>query len=164
MKENDSNFNLGTTYGRDLIKRSLQELGCARSIVLDKNDVVIAGKDVFRAAQELGKKIITIETDGDVLVAVKRRDVEADSKKGKEIALVDNLAQEKNLNWDADKLLDTMNTDLSFDPRTWGGYECIVKELELQDLLRDDVPVKEKKEKKEEVFVASAQLSLFDYE
>lgn len=162
MKETDSKrFNRGTVNGRTLIEHSIKRLGCGRSVLADKNGVIISGHDVYDAAVSLGKKTVTIETDGDVLVIVKRTDVDAGETKGKELQFIDNLAVEKNLSWNTDVLLDAMNEDLSFDPRTWGGYECLVKELELKDLILDDIPVKDKKVKKEEPIEISGQLSLF---
>ena len=129
--------------------------------MVDKNGEIISGHDVYEAAIKLGKKIITIETDGDVLVVVKRTDVVASETKGLELSLVDNLSSEKNLNWDADKLISTMQQNMSFDPRKWGGYECLVKELNLEDLLRDDIKLK-KKNKKDDNITIDTQLKLFD--
>lgn len=157
----EKRFNRGSVNGMTLIEHSIKRLGCGRSVLADKNGVIISGHDVYKTALELGKKTVTIETDGDVLVIVKRTDVEAEETKGKELQFVDNLASEKNLNWDTDALLDEMQKNLSFDPRKWGGYECLVKELELKELLRDDITLKDKKVKKEEPIEISGQLSLF---
>jgi len=155
-------FNKGTNVGKALIKKSIRQLGCARSIVLDKENNVLCGSEVLNVAQELNIPIVTIETSGDVLIAVKRVDVASDSKKAREIALVDNLAQEKNLNFDADNILAEMDDDISFDPRVWNGYECIVKELNLHDLLVDSVEKKEKAVKREEDVTLTQELTLFD--
>lgn len=162
MKTNEKRFNTGTSYGKELIKHSLQELGCGRSVLADKNNVIIAGNDVYTTAIELGKKIITIETDGDVLVVVKRTDVDANETKGLELAFVDNVSQERNLDWDEDLLFHTMNKNISFDPRKWGGHSALVKELNIGELLRNNVPVVDKKNKKEEPVDSYNQLSLFD--
>jgi len=161
VEQNNNRFNKGTRFGYDLIKHSLQELGCGRSILADKNGTIISGNDVYKAAKELGKRILTIETDGDTLIIVKRTDVDADETKGLELALVDNLAQEKNLDWDADTLCLAMQKRLSFDPRKWGGHECLVKELKIEDLFKDDVVPKVKKSGNKE-FVSNEQLSLFE--
>ena len=59
---NKNRFNKGTNYGRGLLEHSLRELGCGRSILTDKNGVVLCGNDVYDIATRLGKKIITIET------------------------------------------------------------------------------------------------------
>lgn len=155
-------FNKGTKYGRDMIKQSLEKLGAGRSVVLDKNNDVICGTDVLAAASELGMRVVTIETFGDVLVCVKRMDLEKDDVKAMELSFVDNFSQEKNADWDTNALLDAMQEKMSFDPRKWGGHSCLVKELDLRDLLKDDVKPVEKREKKEEVFDQTMQLSLFE--
>ena len=159
METNKKRFNKGTKYGRGLIKHSIQELGFGRSVLCDKNGVIIAGNHVYDTAVKLGKKVVTIDTQGDVLVVVRRTDLDANSKKGKELALLDNLTQEKNLEWDADMLHNSMIEDLSFDPRKWGGYQCLVKELDLEDFFNDDVIPKQQEE---QVFKQDNQLSLFD--
>lgn len=165
MENSKNRFNRGTAVGKKILERSLRELGCGRSVLADKNGEIIAGNDVYASAVAIGKKIVTIETDGDVLVVVKRTDVSANEKKGMELALVDNLSQEKNLDWDADALLAAMQTKLSFDPKSWGGHACLVKELDLRELLRDDVQIKEKSKKsskKDEEPSEYVQLSLFE--
>lgn len=162
MEQSKRRFNRGTKRGRQLIHNSIAQLGCGRSVLADKNGVIIAGNDVYETAVALGKKVLPVETDGDTLVVVKRTDVEAESKKGYELAFVDNLAQEKNLDWDADLLIDTMNECLAFDARWWGGHSALVKELDLATLLKDSVQLVEKK-KKEDVMDSNVQLSLFDF-
>lgn len=161
MKENNNRYNNGTNYGNGLIQHSLKKLGCARSIVSDKDNNIICGNDVYLAAQKLGIKIVTIDTCGDVLICVRRTDVSINDTKGKEIALVDNLSQSKNLSWNVDNILADVEQNPNFDPREWGGYECVVKELKLNDLFNQEqqkqVPIK-----KTEEFVAPVQLSLFD--
>lgn len=163
MQVNKNRFNKGTKYGRGLIEHSLQELGCGRSVLCDKNEVIVAGNDVYNSAIKLGKKIMIVESDADTLVVVKRTDLDANSKKGKEMAFVDNLAQEKNLEWDAELLQENMSKDLSFDPRKWGGHSAIVKELCLEDFFPEDtVRQVPPKETKEEEYLQYTQLSLFD--
>lgn len=92
------NFNKGTDEGRKLMERSLTELGAGRSILIDRNDNIIAGNKTQEAAIKAGiKRVRVIETTGDELVAVKRTDVDIDSAKGRELAFVDNLATQVNL-------------------------------------------------------------------
>ena len=158
---NKKRFSKGTLQGKKLIEHSLQELGCGRSVLADKDGVIIAGNDVYDAAVRLGKKVVTVETDGDVLIVVKRTDVSADEKKGLELALVDNLSQERNLDWDAHALTCAMNECLAFDPRKWGGYECITKELNLPDFFKNKIVIEDKKKKDKCDYIPST-LSLFD--
>ena len=156
-------FNIGTPNGQGLIKRSLQELGCGRSVLADKNGTIIAGISVFDIATGLGKKIKVVEATADELVIVKRVDLEADSCTGKELAFIDNFSQEKNLNWDANALLAEMNRDWKFDPRKWGGNGCLVKELDIHDLFKENAAAAPKSTKrKTEDLLDFNQPSLFD--
>lgn len=166
MEVNKNRFNKGTTYGRKLIKKSLQKLGCGRSVLADRNDVILCGNEVFSIAQELGMKIRVIETTGDELIVVKRMDLSQADTITHELEFIDNLSSEKNLDWDADALLQYMDNDISFDPRRWNGHSCIVKQLKLEDLFTYEAPkrhvVEEKDEKEcEDEFEDLNQLSLF---
>ena len=113
------NFNQGTDEGRQLMQRSLTELGAGRSILVDRNGNVIAGNKTQEAAIKAGiRRVRVIETDGTELVAVKRTDIDIDSAKGRELALVDNLATQVNLAWDEAEL-EAMDVE-GFDPGQWG--------------------------------------------
>ena len=46
----DYNFNKGTDKGREMIEKSFRELGAGRSILLDKNNRIIAGNKSQQAA------------------------------------------------------------------------------------------------------------------
>lgn len=101
LKQDTLNFNKGTDEGKELLKRSLQEYGAGRSILIDKDDNIIAGNQATEAAIKAGiKKVRVIETTGDELVAVKRIDIDIDSKEGRELALLDNRTAQVNLAWD----------------------------------------------------------------
>lgn len=113
------NFNQGTDEGRQLMQRSLSELGAGRSILVDRNGNVIAGNKTQEAAIKAGiRRVRVIETDGTELVAVKRTDIDIDSAKGRKLALVDNLATQVNLAWDEAEL-EAMDVE-GFDPGEWG--------------------------------------------
>jgi hypothetical protein len=71
------NANRGTERGRNLLKRSLQDLKAGRSILVDRNGTVIAGNKTREAAIAIGMKdAIVVETDGSQLVVVKRTDLD----------------------------------------------------------------------------------------
>ena len=124
------NFNQGTDEGRQLMQRSLSELGAGRSILVDRNGNVIAGNKTQEAAIKAGiRRVRVIETDGTELVAVKRTDIDIDSAKGRELALVDNLATQVNLAWDEAEL-EAMDVE-GFDPASWG------LELDIKDPTAD---------------------------
>ena len=101
----DNNFNEGTQYGQHLIEESLRKFGAGRSVLIDKNNRIIAGNKTIENAAAIGlEDVIVVETTGDKIVAVKRTDVDLDSKEGREMALADNATGMANLKLDYDAL------------------------------------------------------------
>ena len=105
LRQDDKNFNKGTEKGRKLIDKSIRKFGAGRSILLDKNNRIIAGNKTQELAREAGiKKVIVVDAKPDELVAVRRGDVDLDSEKGREMALADNATGAANLDWDDEAL------------------------------------------------------------
>lgn len=101
LVQDDHNFNKGTEEGGKLMQKSFTELGAGRSILIDKDNRIIAGNKSQQAAIASGiTKVRVIETSGDELIAVKRTDISLDSKKGREMALADNITSQINLDFD----------------------------------------------------------------
>lgn len=116
----NKNFNKGTEYGEHLMDESLRKFGLGRSILIDRNDRIIAGNKTTEKAGELGfEKVVIVETDGSTLVAVKRNDIDLDSQKGRELALADNATSRANLSWDEDMIMQCAE-QFDFDPEEWG--------------------------------------------
>ena len=116
----NKNFNKGTEYGDHLIDESLRRFGLGRSILVDKNNRIIAGNKTAEKANELGfANVVVVETDGNTLVAVKRKDIDLDSAKGRELALADNATGKANLCFDTDLIMQEAEA-LEFDPEDWG--------------------------------------------
>lgn len=155
-------FNRGNPHC-SIVDDSIKRLGFSRSIVVDSNNNVISGDKVLAAAVNAGlKKAVVVETNGDEIVIVRRNDVEPNSRKSYELSLVDNLSSTKNIFYDADVILAAMNETLSFDARAWGGHECLVKELDIRDLISDDILSTHETKEKKKVEVITQQTTLFD--
>lgn len=146
-----------------LLDDSIKMLGLARSIVVDNANNVICGHKVVEACTRLGiNKAHVIETEGDELIIVKRKDVVPGTKKFYELSLVDNLLASKLLDWDSDEILQTMYTNLSFDARRWGGFECLTKELDIEQFLREETVRQTRSTKQENANSEANTLSLFE--
>lgn len=105
LVQDDHNFNAGTDEGRELIKRSFAEHGAGRSVLIDKNNRIIAGNKSQQGAKAAGiSRVRIVETDGTELIAVKRTDIDLDSKEGREMALADNATQAASIDWDKAEL------------------------------------------------------------
>ena len=99
------NANKGTQRGKVALDTSLQKYGAGRSILLDRNNKIIAGNQTFASAGELGfEDVIIVESDGKSIVAVKRTDVDIDDKDGRELAYADNRVGSLNLFFDKEML------------------------------------------------------------
>jgi DNA modification methylase len=109
----EKNANKGTKRGRQLLGKSLEEYGAARSVVVDRNNRVIAGNKTVEAARAAGMKSISVvETDGSSLVAVQRSDLDLKrDKKARELAVADNRVGEIDLEWNPE-VLASLDVDL----------------------------------------------------
>lgn len=99
------NANKGTVRGLALLEDSLKENGAGRSILVDKQNRVIAGNKTLQSAVDIGlNEAIVVPTDGKQLVVVQRTDIDLDTPKGRNLAIADNRVAELDLEWDADVL------------------------------------------------------------
>ena len=118
LKFDNKNFNKHTEFGMSLLEKSLRENGAGRSILLDKDNNIIAGNGVVEAAGQIGlDKVKIIEANGDEIIAVKRTDIALDSKKGREMALADNATAKADIEWDFENILSEMEPEQAKD---WG--------------------------------------------
>lgn len=84
-----NNARLHDSNNLDMIQSSLQELGAGRSILIDENNVILAGNGVAQAAQQAGMtRVQIVEADGDAIIAVRRRNLTPEQKT--RLALFDN--------------------------------------------------------------------------
>jgi hypothetical protein len=105
LVQDDRNANRGTRRGAAVIKRSLQDYGAARSIVVDRDNRIIAGNKTVQGARAAKlNKLRVIETDGSELVVVRRNDLQLDDPKARALAIADNRSSELSLEWDTDVL------------------------------------------------------------
>lgn len=94
IKFDERNYRKHSDKNKKIIKKSLKELGAGRSILLDKENSLIAGNGVYEQAQALGIPVRVIETDGSELIAVKRTDLATADDKRRKLALADNAASD----------------------------------------------------------------------
>ena len=155
-------FNKGS-YALPTLRKSILELGLGRSIVVNSHNNVICGQKVLAESVALGiRKAVVVETTGDEIVIVKRIDVLPDSKKGYELQLIDNATATKNIRYDTDLILDTMTNHIGFDARAWNAHECITKELDVEELIKDSALHEQPKEKKVKQDICMQTTTLFD--
>lgn len=94
IKFDKNNYRIHDDRNKQLINKSLKEYGSGRSILLDKEGVIIAGNGTYEQAKELGIPVKVIETDGSELIAVKRTDLSTEDEKRKGLAIMDNSSSD----------------------------------------------------------------------
>lgn len=137
LEFDDKNFNKHTEFGMGLLEKSLRENGAGSSILIDKDNKIIAGNGIVEAAGQIGlDKIKVVETTGDEIIAVKRTDISLDSKQGRKMALADNATAKADLMWDEENLSGEFNED---ELKDWGVFvEKGFSDSELEDFFEKD--------------------------
>jgi hypothetical protein len=119
LRFDDKNFNDHTEYGMSLLEKSLRDFGAGRSILIDKNNNIIAGNGVIEAAGNIGLEDMQIvETTGDKIVAVKRTDIELDSREGRGLAMADNATSNADLSWNKGNI-EEVSEKFNINPGEW---------------------------------------------
>ena len=112
IKFDTRNYRKHNSKNKELIKKSLSECGAGRSILIDAEDVIVAGNGVYEQAKELKIPVKIIETNGSEIIAVKRTDLKQDDIKRKKLAVMDNSASDSS-EFDFSLLIDDFSkTDL----------------------------------------------------
>ena len=115
IKFDKHNYRKHSAENQKLIKKSLEETGFGRSVLIDSENCLIAGNGVVSQLPK-NTKIKVIETDGTEMVVVKRTDLKTDDRKRKELARNDN-ATANNVEWDGVEVTADFSTD---ELKEWG--------------------------------------------
>jgi len=111
-----------------MLVESLQEVGAARSIVIDEHGRVLAGNGTIDAAAQAGiERVVVVDADGETIVAVRRTGLSEAQKR--RLALLDNRTAEL-ATWDVDQLQ-------AADPADLQG---LFSPLEMSQLLKETTP------------------------
>lgn len=134
IKYDARNYRKHSDLNRSLIRKSLQQLGAGRSIVIDSENEIIGGNGVYQESQALGIPVKVIETDGSELVVVKRTDLKTSDEKRKKLAVMDNSTSDTSefehdlLQADFDRtMLEEMGVDW-VDPPVATAIEDVVED------------------------------------
>ena len=142
LKGDLKNRRFHTPRGAKMLLESIEQVGAARSIVIDEDNEILAGNGVVEAAADAGiTKVQVVDTDGHTLVAVRRTGLSPDEKRA--LAIYDNRTGELS-KWDADQLMDDRLHKLPLRPffdeaelkkhlREQSQKEAVVKELDTSD-------------------------------
>lgn len=136
IKYDKKNYRKHSDKNKALIRKSIEETGLGRSVVIDSENELIAGNGVVSQLPK-NTKIKVVETDGSELVVVKRTDLKTADEKRKKLALMDNSASDK-VEWD----FNTLKADFSLEELDKMGVE-VPTEKEVETEEEPDVPFSE---------------------
>lgn len=137
LRQDDRNANSHKERGKELLQKSLHELGAGRSVLADANNVLIAGNNTVETAISEGiTKTLVVETTGDTLVVVKRTDLDLNDpgeagRKARQMALIDNAAALEGIEWNSDAVQE-IEEQWGFEAEEW-GVELPDEEKEVAD-------------------------------
>lgn len=132
IKFDKRNYRKHDDRNKALLKKSLDECGAGRSILIDKEGEIIAGNGIYEQAKELNIPVKVVETDGSELVVVKRTDLATDDEKRKRLAVMDNSTSDSSEfdlealteDFDIDELKEIGLDDINFEvPSVFGELE-----------------------------------------
>ena len=93
LKPDKRNPRKHSTRNLEMIRRSLSEVGAARSIVISSDNEVLAGNGVIEAAAQAGiERVRVVEADGNEIIAVRRTGLTEEQKR--KIVYYDNRTAE----------------------------------------------------------------------
>lgn len=132
LQPDPKNANRGTERGVGMLEQSLRTYGAGRSILCDRNGVVIAGNKTLERAADIGMDVEVVQSDGTRLVVVQRTDLDlAEGGAARELAYADNRASEIGLDWDPAILAADLAAGIDLD-KFWlpGEMALVAKEVE----------------------------------
>lgn len=128
LKFDKRNYRKHGDKNRNLIRKSIEEAGLGRSIVIDAENEIIAGNGLVSQLDK-NTQLRVVETTGDELVVVKRTDLKTGDAKRKALAIYDNSTS------------DTSEFDIELLKADFSIKE--LEEFGLDDIPEDEVDVAE---------------------
>lgn len=119
-----------------MLEDALHEVGAARSIVIDEDNVILAGNGVVEAAAQAGiERVQVVEADGETIIAVRRTGLTPAQKT--RLALFDNRVAEL-ASWDTAVLAELIEADAKavdgmFSEQEMAALMAIVPNVEFKE-------------------------------
>ena len=133
LRPDDRNARRHNPRNVGMIVEALQEVGAARSGVIDEDGRILAGNATWQALAEAGiERVKVVEADGNEWVVVKRSGLTEGQKR--RLALFDNRSAEL-ADWDAEVLAELMAEDEELLEGLW--YEDELEKL-LADIMKEE--------------------------
>lgn len=127
LKQDKHNYRKHSDTNKARIKKSIDEAGIGRSVVIDADNVLVAGNGV-QSVIDKDTPVRIVETDGTELVVVKRTDLHTGDPRRKTLALADNATAD-DVEWDFEAIAEDWTED---EAGEW-GVEWPADEEESED-------------------------------
>ena len=139
----DKNNNKHTSYGMDLLEKSVNKVGIIESITISNDDKIISGNARHEViGKHFEKEALVIETDGTQPIIIKRTDIESDTKQFYEASILANTTSKKNIDFDME-VIDTLVEEFDIDVVDLGVDIIDEEHLEAEEDDFNGVPPKE---------------------
>ena len=136
FKPDPRNANKHTQRGLRVVENSMRKRGYARPAFAANDGTIIGGNlSTGEVAPSIGLgdgEVLVVETDGDIPIIHKRRDVEAGSEEARLLGLEDNRSAELSLDWDVEVISEDKAEGLDLS-ELWNAEE-------LAELLGEEEP------------------------
>lgn len=113
--QDENNYRKHSETNKARIRKSIDEAGLGRSVVIDADGVLVAGNGVQQVIDK-DTPVRVVETDGTELVVVKRTDLHTGDPRRKTLALADNATAD-DVEWDFDAIAEDWTED---EAGEWG--------------------------------------------
>lgn len=150
LKSDKRNARKRTPGSASMLTESLQQVGAARSIVIDEDNNILAGNGTVEAAGQVGiERVRVIDADGDEIIAVRRSNLSPEQKL--KLSLYDNRTAEL-AEWDLQvlgELGDDVDLSQFFNPDELQGLLDEVETPNFEPASIDEQGRLDQKEQKE---------------
>ena len=113
--QDENNYRKHSEINKARIRKSIDEAGLGRSVVVDADGVLVAGNGV-QSVIDGDTPVKVVETDGTELVVVKRTDLHTGDPRRKTLALADNATAD-DVEWDFEAIAEDWSQD---EAGEWG--------------------------------------------
>lgn len=134
IKFDRRNYRIHSDKNKKLIKKSIEEAGLGRSIVIDAENEIIGGNGLVSQLPK-DTKIKVVETTGTELVVVKRTDLKTNDEKRKRLAILDNSTTDT-----SEFNMDLLQEDYPPEELTDLGIEIETTDVPTEQIEEDDIP------------------------
>lgn len=139
--QDENNYRKHSDTNKARIKKSIDEAGLGRSVVIDADGVLVAGNGV-QSVIDKDTPVRVVETDGTELVVVKRTDLHTGDPRRKTLALADNATAD-DVEWDFEAIAEDWAQD---EAGEWGvpSWEDDNAGMDIDSLFEPSNTIKEK--------------------